>query len=564
MFRNFSLWKSYGCNVCISRADTTTRSGCEELLKTASKYGQVSSIFNLAVVLRDHAIENQTPKSFDECLAPKAAATRHLDELSRKMCPNLEHFVVFSSVACGLGNAGQTNYGMANAMMERIIEQRLHDELPGKAIQWGAIGDVGIVAEMLAGNNNVRVLGLLPQRIDNCLAMLDELMCGDAAVVLSMVVPHKEQAKKLDLVGTVLNIIGIADVKSVSIHATLTELGVDSLMNNEIRQTLERDYDIHVSTDNIRLLTIARLTEMSMEQEKQPIASVADERNEIFAPALLQNMGDESTKNLNIVKANAAAETADDTVPCVLVIPGIEGVATETIFKFCQRLQMPAFILQLHTTHRMNNADDVIAHLAADIVELHKNRKRFCIAAYSFGTVLALEVARLLERQSGRHGQIYLIDGNSYAMHNLIDTLYGCHRHSTNEKFGTKVIEEFVANYHMQQRSDAETALAKAETFDEKLDVCVESLGTIKYSREYLKECFVGCINRLAIIEHVYWKTNSDKINANITRVSATASFVVDGEEEIPLQTNGKTERHSIIADHSTILDQDAVIQMII
>lgn len=51
-------------------------------------------------------------------------------------------FVVFSSVSCGRGNAGQSNYGMSNSVMERICEKRRSDGLPGLAIQWGAIGDV--------------------------------------------------------------------------------------------------------------------------------------------------------------------------------------------------------------------------------------------------------------------------------------------------------------------------------------------------------------------------------------------------------------------------------------
>lgn len=52
------------------------------------------------------------------------------------------NFVVFSSVSCGKGNAGQTNYGMANSVMERICEARQKDGFSGKAIQWGAIGQV--------------------------------------------------------------------------------------------------------------------------------------------------------------------------------------------------------------------------------------------------------------------------------------------------------------------------------------------------------------------------------------------------------------------------------------
>lgn len=59
-----------------------------------------------------------------------------LDEFSRKLAPQLKHFVVFSSVSCGRGNAGQTNYGMANSVMERIIEKRHRDGLPAKAVQW--------------------------------------------------------------------------------------------------------------------------------------------------------------------------------------------------------------------------------------------------------------------------------------------------------------------------------------------------------------------------------------------------------------------------------------------
>jgi fatty acid synthase len=52
------------------------------------------------------------------------------------------YFVIFSSVSYGRGNAGQTNYGMANSIMERICERRKRHGFPALAIQWGAIRDV--------------------------------------------------------------------------------------------------------------------------------------------------------------------------------------------------------------------------------------------------------------------------------------------------------------------------------------------------------------------------------------------------------------------------------------
>lgn len=59
----------------------------------------------------------------------------HISPISR-------NFVVFSSVSCGRGNAGQTNYGLSNSVMERICEWRKQLGLPALAVQWGAIGDV--------------------------------------------------------------------------------------------------------------------------------------------------------------------------------------------------------------------------------------------------------------------------------------------------------------------------------------------------------------------------------------------------------------------------------------
>lgn len=49
---------------------------------------------------------------------------------------------MFSSVSCGRGNAGQTNYGMSNSVMERICESRRAAGYPALAIEWGAIGEV--------------------------------------------------------------------------------------------------------------------------------------------------------------------------------------------------------------------------------------------------------------------------------------------------------------------------------------------------------------------------------------------------------------------------------------
>lgn len=133
--------------------------------------------------------------------------------VTRQKCPELQHFVVFSSVSCGRGNAGQSNYGFANSTMERVCEQRRHDNLPGLAIQWGAIGDVGVVLETMGGNDAV-IGGTLPQRMASCLEVLDRFLSQQRAVMSSFVLAERVQMAKgegsgqKNLVETVAHILG--------------------------------------------------------------------------------------------------------------------------------------------------------------------------------------------------------------------------------------------------------------------------------------------------------------------------------------------------------------------
>ncbi|XP_011705064.1 PREDICTED: fatty acid synthase-like, partial [Wasmannia auropunctata] len=123
--------------------------------------------------------------------------------------PKLRHFVVFSSVSCGKGNAGQTNYGMANSIMERVCEKRAEEGLPGLAIQWGAVGDVGLVADMQEDNKELIIGGTMQQKISCCLDELDKFLVQNRPIVSSIVVAEKKSNfSELSIVDVVANLLG--------------------------------------------------------------------------------------------------------------------------------------------------------------------------------------------------------------------------------------------------------------------------------------------------------------------------------------------------------------------
>ncbi|XP_008180398.1 fatty acid synthase isoform X2 [Acyrthosiphon pisum] len=259
-------WEESGVNILISKADCSTLKGAQQLIDDSNKLGPVGGVFNLAAVLRDAFLENQTPQDFEIVSKPKVIGTKNLDSVTRKSCPELDHFVVFSSVSCGRGNAGQTNYGFANSVMERICEARKEAGLPGLAIQWGAIGDVGLIMETMGGNDTV-VGGTLPQRMASCLSAFDVFLHHHEPVLASMVLADKRKggsggATQVSLIDAVANILGVKDTKNIDASATLADLGMDSLMGAEIKQTLERNYDLMLSIGEIRTLTAKRLREL--------------------------------------------------------------------------------------------------------------------------------------------------------------------------------------------------------------------------------------------------------------------------------------------------------------
>lgn len=80
-------------------------------------------------------------------------------------------------------------------------------------MQWGAIGDVGIILEAMGANDTV-IGGTLPQRIASCLEVLDLFLNQPHPVLSSFVLAekkaaaHSDSSSQQDLVKAVAHILG--------------------------------------------------------------------------------------------------------------------------------------------------------------------------------------------------------------------------------------------------------------------------------------------------------------------------------------------------------------------
>ncbi len=261
-----------------------------------------------AMVLDDVDVMGLDAKRLDRVLRPKAVGAWNLSVLSEK--DDLDWFVLHGSISATLGAAGQSNYVVANHLLEALVAHRRQRGLPAQSVAWGPIASGGVVARSDQLRKYFELLGftsLTGESIEDALGQLlrsDEAsvtVCGvdwmrlasalsgfesdsrfrhllDAAKEsdggdLAQTLVALEPARRRDLLAGLIvaqtaAVLGIP-ADQVPHDRRLGELGLDSLMAFELAATLESKLG--------RRLPIATL------QGNRSVAELAERIERVFA-----------------------------------------------------------------------------------------------------------------------------------------------------------------------------------------------------------------------------------------------------------------------------------------
>lgn len=163
-----------GSAVYISADVTDSESLTSALEPTMAKFGPVTGIIHGAGNLADKLIENKTAADFDLVVNTKIDGLKNILQVVDSNV--LKFLVLFSSVAGFFGNAGQTDYAIANEILNKSAHF-IHKELPDCrviSINWGP-WDSGMVSPQLKKILKERNIQLISTEF-GVEILMDELM----------------------------------------------------------------------------------------------------------------------------------------------------------------------------------------------------------------------------------------------------------------------------------------------------------------------------------------------------------------------------------------------------
>lgn len=288
--------------------------------------------------------------------------------------------------------------------------------------------------------------GTVPQRIASCMQALGRMLALPHPVQASMVLADKRRAAAAptqDLVHAVANILGetaaprraampilslepswsfdrapacslsnasvllagIKDPSKVSESANLAELGMDSLMGAEIKQTLERGYDVVLAVQEIRALSFGKLRAMSAGGDAcpapaatAPAPAAAPGAPAPAAPAdLVQmaRMGELVPKQVVVQLPSAGAGPGAGRGGAVFMVHPIEGVV-DVLRGVARGVRGAVYGLQAAGVAPRADMAALARHYVAHVRALQPGAP-YTLLGYSFGAGVAFEMALQLE-----------------------------------------------------------------------------------------------------------------------------------------------------------------------
>jgi NADP-dependent 3-hydroxy acid dehydrogenase YdfG/acyl carrier protein len=295
-----------GVSAMAAACDTSDMERLTEMFQTIdATMPPLRGVFHSGALIIDQPINEMDHKTFAKVMRSKALGAWNLHLLTKDR--ELDCFVLYSSIANLVGNSRQSGYSAANGYLNGLAHMRQLMGLPGTSVNWGAIADVGVVAQDEKLEAFLRYTGLRGIQSSEGLDLLKvglarqasqfgvtvitswqdwarfetrgstsprfaSLIAADSAgkdtsmrdalvAELSKLDPADQVVLLANLIVEIVASVLRSDPANIPIDKAIDSLGVDSLMATEIQMLLDTNLGLSVSIleliGNVTVRTLA-------------------------------------------------------------------------------------------------------------------------------------------------------------------------------------------------------------------------------------------------------------------------------------------------------------------
>ncbi|MBV8227105.1 MAG: SDR family NAD(P)-dependent oxidoreductase, partial [Verrucomicrobia bacterium] len=346
-------------------ADISTLEGARQAVEHTKKtFGTINGVIHAAGVLRDGLIWNKTLQDFAAVLGPKVGGAEALDIATGQ--EQLDCFVLFSSVAGLLGNAGQSDYAYANAYLDafayRREELRRKGERTGQtlSINWPVWRDGGMRPAAESGRS--AGLGLRPLEREQGLEIFERALAARLTQVWAGI-GDREKIRKLfsgpkpqrrvsspgprplnasnrhsELIGYLTSqLAGVLKLEERQIKPSelLESYGFDSIVAVEFSQLLEKDFGELSKTLLFEYPTIESLATYLNERTSSGLEHALNEGAESRP---IDRPSESEHRSVSAFAAAAGSARSIELAPTDYLFVGPRRLAIQVLYYFENRL----------------------------------------------------------------------------------------------------------------------------------------------------------------------------------------------------------------------------------
>lgn len=221
-------------------------------------------------------------------------------------------------------------------------------------------------------------------------------------------------------------------------------------------------------------------------------------------------------------------------------------------------------MLQLMSTQNLISIQAVTNAIFNNVQQdvFKDNKEHFYLVGYSFGALITIELAKLLE-EFGLKGQIVLIDGAPQFLKKLVvDQMPATH---SDEGVQNVLLSGIMRTIFPEEKIDLMQIMKNNPTWEMRIEKVIEmATDQYLYSTDYLRTMANCMFQRIKMV--IDYKTDpSHMLKSPITLVRPTEISIVDVDEDYDIHklTNGNTNVKYVEGNHLTMLENAKLIQII-